>query len=125
LKNSEQNNPDSVIKAIDLFCREYPMINIGEDKCQIVKDEVLKYQPKSILDVGGYFGYSSLIMAFYSQSTVLSFEPIKDRASLAKKIHQHSGLSSKITNYNSNIHDEEILLKKQEKFDLVLLDHEK
>ena len=97
----------------------------GFPKIFAIMKELSSIKPKSILDVGGYFGYSSLIMAFYSQSTVLSFEPIKDRASLAKKIHQHSGLSSKITNYNSNIHDEEILLKKQEKFDLVLLDHEK
>lgn len=56
------------------------MINIGEDKCQIVKDTIEKYKPKKILDVGGYFGYSSLIMAYYSKGKVLSFEPLKDRA---------------------------------------------
>ena len=51
------------------------MMNLGDDKAKIVKDVVLQWKPKTILELGTYCGYSSLLMAHYSKGKVHTFDP--------------------------------------------------
>jgi len=46
------------------------MMNIGDEKSVIVKDAIKKYQPKTILELGGYVGYSAIMMAHASKGIV-------------------------------------------------------
>ena len=69
---------------MDNFCKQYPMINIGEDKCHIVKDVLNQYQPLSILELGCYFGYSALFMALHSKAIVHTFDPDEKIVAIAK-----------------------------------------
>lgn len=46
-----------------------------------------KKNPTSILELGGYCGFSALIMASASNGTVHSIEPNEFYASIARKIH--------------------------------------
>lgn len=46
------------------------MMNVGEDKGEIVKMALKKYEPKTILELGGYCGFSALLMATHSKAIV-------------------------------------------------------
>ncbi len=75
LANSPPNDPDATLSAIDKYCTQYPMMNIGDEKSLIVKEAIQKYQPKTILELGGFVGYSSIMMAHASKGHVHSIEP--------------------------------------------------
>ncbi len=77
LTHATQGKPEEVIKSIDDHCQKYAMIHVGDEKTSIVKDAMTKKQPKSILELGCYCGYSSLVMAYYSNAMVHTIEPIK------------------------------------------------
>jgi catechol O-methyltransferase len=64
-----------MLREIDEFCRKTPLMNIGEHKCLILRDVLETYRPKSILELGCYFGYSSLFMAHHSHAQVITFDP--------------------------------------------------
>lgn len=46
------------------------MMNLGEEKGEIVKLFLKKYSPNNILELGGYCGFSALLMAFNSNAIV-------------------------------------------------------
>jgi len=70
LQKSPPNDPDATLKTIDQYCTEYWMMNIGDEKSVIVKDALKKYQPKTILELGGFVGYSAIMMAHASKAIV-------------------------------------------------------
>lgn len=70
LKNTPQQNPNAIIEAINYFCKTFWMMNVGEDKGEIVKKTMKRFNPKSILELGGYCGFSALLMAANSNATV-------------------------------------------------------
>ena len=47
--NSHQNDPVSVCQAIDQFCKENWMMNLGPEKGEIIRDRFKTIQPKTIL----------------------------------------------------------------------------
>ena len=103
LQNSLANDADGTLKAIDNYCTHYPMMNIGDEKSIIVKEAIQKYQPKSILELGGFVGYSSIMMAAASKAHIHSIEPNNLVASIASKLHQHCGLQTRITIHHGTI----------------------
>ena len=49
-----------MVEKIDTFCSENWMMNLGPEKGNIIKKEVLdKFKPKRILELGFYCAYSS------------------------------------------------------------------
>ena len=65
-----KGEPEAILSQIDEFCTKNWMMNVGEEKGNIVKDVLKRHQPKSILELGCYCGYSSMMMAHYSQAAV-------------------------------------------------------
>ena len=51
------------------------MMNLGNDKAEVVKHAIKQYKPKTILEIGTYCGYSSLLMAYFSKGKVHTFDP--------------------------------------------------
>ena len=74
LANTKPNDPESVINGIDTFCAKNWMMNVGDQKGQILKMVFKEKKPKLILELGTYVGYSSLLMAHLSGGMVHTLE---------------------------------------------------
>lgn len=55
---------DDAIRVIDEFCyRHSSMMNVGDEKGEILDRAVRRAQPRRLLELGTYCGYSALRMA--------------------------------------------------------------
>lgn len=64
LPNVDQlrGNPEMVLQAIDGFARSVRgLINIGETKGAVVTSVIEKHKPDTVLELGGYIGYSAIM----------------------------------------------------------------
>ncbi|KAI9296925.1 catechol O-methyltransferase [Neoconidiobolus thromboides FSU 785] len=129
--HATEGNPESVIKAFEsyFYQTEHIMI-VGEKKGSILKEHIQAKQPKVILELGGYIGYSAIFMAqlikdipgahFYS----VEFDPIL--VCVMEKVLKFAGLQDKVTVLSGNLKAVLSELKevhKVEKVDLFFLDH--
>jgi len=96
----------------------------------ILDKEIKTKQPKLVLELGTYCGYSMTRIArlLASDARVFSIDPNKETSDIAKQIVEHAGLSDKVVFLLGTA--EEILptlLSKYEikSFDLIFLDHVK
>ena len=62
-QHAKQNDPVSVYWEIDKFCKSHWMMNLGPEKGLIIKDRFAEIQPKTILELGTYCGYSSVFFS--------------------------------------------------------------
>src|SRR5689334_10430114 len=63
-EHAREGDRDDVIRVIDQFCYEQSfMINVGDEKGEILDRAVERAQPKRILELGTYCGYSALRMS--------------------------------------------------------------
>ena len=99
------------------------MMNLGEDKGKIVLEAIHKYKPKTILELGTFVGYSSLVMAHASKATVHTFDPNEACTSTARKFHDHAGLSGLIKIHLGTIQAHEEFIKQHGPFDMIFIDH--
>jgi len=60
LKNTKKNDPTSVIDAIDTYAEQNWMMNLGPVKGDALDPYVRKCQPKKMLELGTYYGYSAI-----------------------------------------------------------------
>ncbi|EMF10004.1 O-methyltransferase [Sphaerulina musiva SO2202] len=59
---SIRGNPAKVLQAIDKFGREKKyLMNVGEDKGKIVTDLIAEVKPQTMVELGGYVGYSCIL----------------------------------------------------------------
>ena len=98
-------------------------MNIGDEKGAILKDVLKKYQPKSILELGCYCGYSSLMMAHNSRAAVHTIDPNEYYTSVAKKTHEHANLAHRIHIHVGTVSTQAGFLKDHGPFDLIFIDH--
>ncbi|KAI6891526.1 hypothetical protein KC355_g21167, partial [Hortaea werneckii] len=57
-----RGNPAKVLAAIDEFGRKKKyLMNVGEDKGRIVTDLIAEVKPKTMVELGGYIGYSTIL----------------------------------------------------------------
>jgi catechol O-methyltransferase len=131
----KDGNAVAVTDALETFSKYYPMYKLSREKVNILKDEVKKFQPKNVLEIGTFFGYSALNMGTVlpSGASLTCIEANKNNADVARVILDKGlgvnskaresvriidGISSKVLNSNEN------LLGKIP-FDFVFLDHDK
>ena len=63
-KPDVRGSPSAVLKAIDEFGRTKKyLMNVGEDKGRIVTELIHDAKPKTMLELGGYCGYSTILFA--------------------------------------------------------------
>lgn len=98
-------------------------MNVGEDKGAILQEHLAKANPKSILELGGYCGYSAMLMAANSGAIVHSIEPNPFVASIAQQIHQHAGLENRIFIKMGTLQTLRETIKAHGKYDFILIDH--
>nr|OQO16879.1 hypothetical protein B0A51_17887 [Rachicladosporium sp. CCFEE 5018] len=60
--NEIRGNPEKVLAAIDEYGRTKKyLMNVGEDKGRIVTDLIAEVKPETMVELGGYVGYSCLL----------------------------------------------------------------
>lgn len=128
-KNATKGNPESVISAIDHYCRhsEWAM-NVGDEKGLILDSVVTEVNPSTALELGTYCGYSTVRIARLlspgSKLITLEFNP--DYAAIARQIIAYAGLQDKVILVEGPSGDLIPKMKQQhgiKSFDFVFLDH--
>ncbi|KAK5170480.1 uncharacterized protein LTR77_005068 [Saxophila tyrrhenica] len=57
-----RGNPKKVLEAIDEYARgKKYLMNVGEDKGRIVTDLIRERKPETMVELGGYIGYSCIL----------------------------------------------------------------
>lgn len=98
--NARRGDPDDVIRMIDDFCvNRSVMINIGDEKGELLDRAVRRASPRLILELGTYCGYSALRMSrvMPAGARICSLEFSPANAQIARRIWRHAGLGDEVT----------------------------
>jgi catechol O-methyltransferase len=123
---------DDAIRVIDHFGRHVSfLINVGDEKGKILDDAVERTQPRLLLELGTYCGYSALRMARVMPREARLYSVEFNTANA--EIVAHAGVDDKVTVIVGTLGDggETIrTLRREHNFvpgslDLVFLDHDK
>jgi catechol O-methyltransferase len=91
---------DAAIRAVDEFCyRQSFMMNVGDEKGAILDAAIERAQPRRLLELGTYCGYSALrtvrVMPRSAHLHSIEFNPAN--AELARRILDHAGIGDRVT----------------------------
>lgn len=135
LANSRRGDVKDAIAAIDRFAyTESFLINIGDEKGELLDAAVRRANPELALELGTYCGYGALrIAAAAPNARVYSVELAEANAVNARQIWDHAGLSDRVHCVVGTIGDGGTTLDALESdhgfgpgaIDLVFLDHDK
>ncbi|KAJ5243550.1 uncharacterized protein N7469_001877 [Penicillium citrinum] len=68
-----RNSPEAVLAAIDEFARTKDfLMNVGPHKGTLITDLIASERPSSILEIGGYVGYSAIMFGSAMRNTGIS-----------------------------------------------------
>jgi catechol O-methyltransferase len=98
--NARQGDSEDVIRVIDDFClNRSVMINVGDEKGEILDRAVRRASPHLLLELGTYCGYSALRMArvMSAGARLCSIEFSPDNAAIARRIWDHAGIGDQLT----------------------------
>jgi catechol O-methyltransferase len=97
--NARHGDIDDVIRVIDEFChRQSFMMNVGDEKGEILDAAVRKARPKRVLELGTYCGYSALRLARATDPDTLihSIEFAEANAKIARRNLEHAGVAHRV-----------------------------
>jgi catechol O-methyltransferase len=98
--HAKEGDLDDVIRVIDDFClnRSF-MINVGDEKGEILDRAVNRVSPRRLLELGTYCGYSALRMArvMPADARLYSVEFSAANAAIARRIWDHAGIGDQVT----------------------------
>jgi catechol O-methyltransferase len=100
LEHARAGDVADAIRVIDEFCNERSvMMNVGDEKGLILDAAVRRVQPRRLLELGAYCGYSALRMTrvMPADSHLYSVEFLEANADIARRIWTHAGVSDRIT----------------------------
>jgi catechol O-methyltransferase len=98
--NAGQGNLDEAIRAIDEFCYgESFMMNVGDEKGELLDAAVRRAAPRRLLELGTYCGYSALrtVRVMPDNAHLYSIEFNPDNADIAGRIIDHAGVGERVT----------------------------
>jgi catechol O-methyltransferase len=91
---------DDAIRVIDEFCYgQSIMMNVGDEKGEILDRAVQRTRPRRLLELGAYCGYSALRMArvMPAEARLFSVEFSSANAEIARRIWRHAGADDRLT----------------------------
>jgi catechol O-methyltransferase len=135
-ENARRGDAADVVRVIDEFCYERSfMLNVGDEKGEILDQAVERTQPRLILELGTYCGYSALRMAqvMPQQARLVSIEFNSANAEIARRIWDQAGIGDKVSVVVGTLGDDGQTLAALEgehgfgpgSLDLVFIDHDK
>jgi catechol O-methyltransferase len=98
--NARPGDLDDAIRAVDEFCYEQKfMINVGDEKGAILDAAIRRAQPRTLLELGTYCGYSALrtARAMPEGARLISIEFVEANAEIARRILRHAGVGDEVT----------------------------
>ena len=136
LSTAREGDLDDVIQTIDSFCYQQSfMINVGDEKGEILDAAVRRTDPELVLELGTYCGYSALRIAraMSAQARLISIEFNSANAAIARRIWDHAGVGDRLTVVVGTLGDGGGTVERLESehgfakgsVDLVFLDHDK
>lgn len=134
--NAIPGDLDDTIRVVDEFCYQRSvMMNVGDEKGLILDAAVRRVQPRLLLELGAYCGYSALRMARVMPlgAHLYTVEFAEANAVIARRIWEHAGVTDRITAVIGSIGDGGATLQKLETahgfgpgaLDLLFIDHDK
>jgi catechol O-methyltransferase len=98
--NAQPRDPEDVIRVIDDFCiNRSVMMNVGDEKGEILDRAVQRAAPHLLLELGTYCGYSALriarVMPAGARLCSIEFSPAN--AAIARRIWDHAGIGDELT----------------------------
>ena len=97
---ARQGDLDDVIRVIDDFAyhRSF-LINVGDEKGEILDAAIRRTQPRQLLELGTYCGYSALRSArvMPEGARLVSIEFNAENAAIARRIWDHAGIGEELT----------------------------
>jgi catechol O-methyltransferase len=133
--NARKGDIDDVIATVDQFAYEKSfLINVGDEKGELLDAAVRRANPGVALELGTYCGYGSLRIARAAPSAkVFSVELSEANAEVARRIWGHAGVGDRVTCLVGTIGDGGVTLDAladrhgfaAEKVDLLFIDHDK
>jgi catechol O-methyltransferase len=100
LANARAGDVDDVIRVIDEFAyRRSFLINVGDEKGEILDAAVRKANPSRLLELGTYCGYSALRMSrvMPDGARLISVEFSAANADIARRIWDHAGVGERLS----------------------------
>jgi catechol O-methyltransferase len=136
LSHARQGDLDDVIRTIDTFCYEQSyMINVGDEKGEILDAAVRRADPRLVLELGTYCGYSALRIArmMSAGARLVSVELNAANAAIARRIWDHAGVGDRLTVVVGMLGDGGATVERLESehgltegsVDLLFIDHDK
>jgi catechol O-methyltransferase len=136
LANARRGDLDDVIRTIDTFCYEQSfMINVGDEKGEILDAAVRRTDPRLVLELGTYCGYSALRVAraMGADARLVSIEFNSANAAIARRIWDHAGVGGRLTVVVGTLGDGGATVERLESehrfakgsVDLIFIDHDK
>jgi len=133
--NARRGDIDDVIAKVDEFAYEKSfLINVGDEKGELLDAAVRRANPVVALELGTYCGYGSLRIARAAPSAkVFSVELAEANAEVARRIWAHAGVDDRVTCVVGTIGDGGATLDKlaaehgfaEGTLDLLFIDHDK
>jgi len=136
LANARLGDIDDAISKVDEFCYGQSfMMNVGDEKGQILDEAIRRTTPERLLEVGTYCGYSGLRMARAMSETahLYSIEFFPANAEVARRIWDHAGIGERVILIQGSLGDDGRTINTLEaengfekgNLDLVFIDHDK
>ncbi|HEX8206763.1 MAG TPA: O-methyltransferase [Solirubrobacteraceae bacterium] len=98
--NARAGDLDDAIRAVDEFAYEHKfLINVGDEKGALLDAAIRRAQPRRLLELGTYCGYSALRTArvMPEGAHLFSIEFNADNAAIARRILGHAGVDDRVT----------------------------
>ena len=99
-EHARRGDLDDAIRVVDEYCYERSvMMNVGDETGEILDAAIRRVQPRRLLELGGYCGYSALRTArvMPDDAHLVSVEFLADNAEIARGILEHAGVSDRVT----------------------------
>jgi catechol O-methyltransferase len=100
LEHARPGDLDDAIRVIDDFCvTRSVLINIGDEKGEILDRAIERCSPRLLLELGTYCGYSGLRIArvMAPGARLYSIEYLEANADIARRIWAHAGVDDRLT----------------------------
>jgi catechol O-methyltransferase len=127
---------DDAIRVIDDFCyHRSVLMNVGDEKGELLDQAVRTARPQRLLELGTYCGYSALRIArvMPDQARLASIEFSQANADVARRIWDHAGLGDRVSVIVGSLGDDGRTMARLEAdhgfgdgtLDFVFIDHDK
>ena len=125
--NAEENNPKSILQTIDNFVLESGqfLMNVGPEKGEILRDNLVKSKPNNVIELGTFIGYSAVLISstIGEKSKLTSIDSDSHSIEIAKELINFAGLDDKVNLMHGSA--EEIIPELNFNADFVFIDHAK